>query len=63
MKPSEKDPQAAELLTELSQGIWPDGVLNIMQGGKVSKNEVSLQGKSGEFFFLFCHFDRQLQKR
>jgi malonate-semialdehyde dehydrogenase (acetylating)/methylmalonate-semialdehyde dehydrogenase len=34
LKPSEKDPQAAELLTELSQGIWPDGVLNVMQGGK-----------------------------
>jgi hypothetical protein len=22
-------------MTELSQGIWPDGVMNIMQGGKV----------------------------
>jgi malonate-semialdehyde dehydrogenase (acetylating)/methylmalonate-semialdehyde dehydrogenase len=34
LKPSEKDPAAAELLVELSKGIWPDGVLNIIQGGK-----------------------------
>jgi malonate-semialdehyde dehydrogenase (acetylating)/methylmalonate-semialdehyde dehydrogenase len=34
LKPSEKDPGAAELLAELSKGIWPDGVLNIVQGGK-----------------------------
>lgn len=34
LKPSEKDPHAAELLAELAEGIWPDGVLNIIQGGK-----------------------------
>jgi malonate-semialdehyde dehydrogenase (acetylating)/methylmalonate-semialdehyde dehydrogenase len=34
LKPSEKDPGAAEILAELSKGIWPDGVLNIVQGGK-----------------------------
>jgi malonate-semialdehyde dehydrogenase (acetylating)/methylmalonate-semialdehyde dehydrogenase len=34
LKPSEKDPGAAELLTELSEGIWPPGVLNIVHGGK-----------------------------
>jgi len=34
LKPSEKDPHAAELLAELTKGIWPDGVMNIIQGGK-----------------------------
>jgi len=34
LKPSEKDPGAAEILAELSKGLWPDGVLNIVQGGK-----------------------------
>jgi hypothetical protein len=24
-------------MTELAQGIWPDGVMNIMQGGKVKQ--------------------------
>lgn len=35
LKPSEKDPGAVEMLTELAQGIWPDGVLNVIHGGKV----------------------------
>jgi malonate-semialdehyde dehydrogenase (acetylating)/methylmalonate-semialdehyde dehydrogenase len=34
LKPSEKDPGAAEILTELSEGIWPPGVLNVVHGGK-----------------------------
>jgi malonate-semialdehyde dehydrogenase (acetylating) / methylmalonate-semialdehyde dehydrogenase len=34
LKPSEKDPGAVELMTELSEGIWPKGVLNIVHGGK-----------------------------
>jgi len=34
LKPSEKDPGAAEIMTELSEGIWPPGVLNIIHGGK-----------------------------
>jgi len=34
LKPSEKDPHAAELLAELTKGVWPDGVMNIIQGGK-----------------------------
>jgi len=34
LKPSEKDPGAAELMAELSKGLWPDGVLNVVQGGK-----------------------------
>jgi len=34
LKPSEKDPGAAEILAELSKGLWPDGVFNVVQGGK-----------------------------
>jgi len=34
LKPSERDPHAAELLTSLTEGIWPAGVMNIIQGGK-----------------------------
>lgn len=34
LKPSEKNPGAMELLTELSKGLWPDGALNIVHGGK-----------------------------
>jgi len=34
LKPSEKDPGAAELLAELTKGVWPDGVFNLVQGGK-----------------------------
>jgi len=34
IKPSEKDPGGVEILTELSKGLWPDGVLNIVHGGK-----------------------------
>lgn len=35
LKPSEKDPGAVEMLTELSKGLWPDGVLNVIHGAKV----------------------------
>jgi len=34
LKPSEKDPGAAMLLADLTKGLWPDGVLNIIHGGK-----------------------------
>jgi malonate-semialdehyde dehydrogenase (acetylating)/methylmalonate-semialdehyde dehydrogenase len=34
IKPSEKDPGAMDILAELSKGLWPDGVLNVLQGGK-----------------------------
>jgi len=34
IKPSEKDPGGVEILTELSKGLWPNGVLNVVQGGK-----------------------------
>jgi malonate-semialdehyde dehydrogenase (acetylating)/methylmalonate-semialdehyde dehydrogenase len=34
IKPSEKDPGATEILAELSKGLFPDGVLNVVQGGK-----------------------------
>lgn len=34
IKPSEKDPGAVEILADLSKGLWPDGVLNVVQGGK-----------------------------
>jgi len=34
IKPSEKDPGAMEILAELSKGLFPDGVLNVVQGGK-----------------------------
>jgi len=32
IKPSEKDPGAVEILADLSKGLWPDGVLNVVQG-------------------------------
>eukprot|EP01127_Copromyxa_protea_P014051 TRINITY_DN3862_c0_g1_i1.p1 TRINITY_DN3862_c0_g1~~TRINITY_DN3862_c0_g1_i1.p1 ORF type:complete len:525 (-),score=146.16 TRINITY_DN3862_c0_g1_i1:103-1677(-) len=38
LKPSEKDPGAVEILTELSRGIWPDGVLNVIHGAKDTVN-------------------------
>jgi len=34
LKPSEKDPGAVEILAEISKGIWPDGVFNVVNGGK-----------------------------
>jgi len=34
LKPSEKDPGASEILAELSEGIFPPGVFNIVHGGK-----------------------------
>jgi len=34
IKPSEKDPGAVEMLAELSKGIWPDGVFNVVNGAK-----------------------------
>jgi len=34
IKPSEKDPGAMEILADLSKGLFPDGVLNVVQGGK-----------------------------
>eukprot|EP01123_Difflugia_compressa_P010049 TRINITY_DN3558_c0_g1_i1.p1 TRINITY_DN3558_c0_g1~~TRINITY_DN3558_c0_g1_i1.p1 ORF type:complete len:540 (-),score=99.68 TRINITY_DN3558_c0_g1_i1:25-1644(-) len=34
LKPSEKDPGAVEILAEISKGVWPDGVFNVIQGGK-----------------------------
>lgn len=36
IKPSEKDPGAVEILAELSKGLWPDGVLNVIHGGKTA---------------------------
>jgi len=32
LKPSEKDPGAVEILAEISKGIWPDGVFNVVNG-------------------------------
>jgi len=34
LKPSEKVPGAVEILAEISKGVWPDGVFNVVQGGK-----------------------------
>jgi malonate-semialdehyde dehydrogenase (acetylating)/methylmalonate-semialdehyde dehydrogenase len=34
IKPSEKDPGAMELMAELSKGVWPDGVLNLIHGSR-----------------------------
>jgi len=34
LKPSEKVPGASMVLAELSKGIFPDGVFNIIHGGK-----------------------------
>jgi malonate-semialdehyde dehydrogenase (acetylating)/methylmalonate-semialdehyde dehydrogenase len=34
IKPSEKDPGAMEMMAELSKGVWPDGVLNIIHGSR-----------------------------
>jgi len=34
LKPSEKDPGAVEILAEISKGLWPDGVFNVVHGGK-----------------------------
>jgi len=34
LKPSEKDPGAVEILAEISKGVWPDGVFNVVHGGK-----------------------------
>eukprot|EP01125_Pyxidicula_operculata_P006830 TRINITY_DN2346_c0_g1_i1.p1 TRINITY_DN2346_c0_g1~~TRINITY_DN2346_c0_g1_i1.p1 ORF type:complete len:524 (+),score=170.66 TRINITY_DN2346_c0_g1_i1:52-1623(+) len=34
LKPSERDPGAVEILAELSKGLWPDGVFNVVHGAK-----------------------------
>jgi len=34
IKPSEKDPGAVAILAELAKGLWPDGVFNVVNGGK-----------------------------